>query len=590
MFQMLADEWRRLVKCGGGFADLSKAPKELEKTMPFEMTKDWWKSATGYQIYPRSFADSDGDGVGDIKGILSKLDYLKDLGIGFIWLSPVFKSPMRDNGYDISDYYDIAPEFGTLDDMDTLIAEAGRRNIGIVMDLVVNHSSDEHAWFEDAKSSRKAPLRDHYIWRDPAEGGGPPNDLQSFFGGPAWTLDEASGQYYFHLFHSKQPDLNWQNPKLRAKVYDMMNWWFDRGIAGFRMDVIDLIGKDPDNGITADGPDLHKFLQEMHDATLKGRDVVTVGEAWSANLSNAQQYTGANSGELSMVFQFSHISQDWDAEFGKYKKKDVDFIALKKTFNAWQTTLQNDGWNSLFWSNHDLPRAVSRFGNDTEYRVESAKALGLVLHLMKGTPYIYQGEEIGMTNSHFASIDAFDDLEVHGQWADLKLRGLTEDAFLAGANQNGRDHARTPMHWSADAHAGFATGTPWLPVNANFEQVNVQTALGDPASVLAFYQQLTRLRRDNPVLVGGGFSPLFDDHPQLWGYLRTPVDAGAGKTGAGTIVVLANLSSQPLSIDLPAYLVGEVEDLLSTHGPCSVLSPTMSLAPYEAVSCVLQAS
>jgi oligo-1,6-glucosidase len=551
--------------------------EESEQTfMPFEMTQEWWKSATGYQIYPRSFADSTGDGIGDIGGILSKLEYLEALGVGFIWLSPVFKSPMCDNGYDISDYYDIAPEFGTLDDMDRLIVEAGRRNIGIVMDLVVNHSSDEHAWFENAKSSKNADLRDFYIWRDPAADGGPPNDLQSFFGGPAWTFEKATGQYYFHLFDAKQPDLNWQNKALRGEVHKMMNWWFDRGIAGFRMDVIDLIGKNPDEKITADGPDLHGFLQEMHEATLKGRNVVTVGEAWSANLGNAQLYSGAERGALSMVFQFSHISQDWDADFGKYKAKDVDFVALKKTFNAWQMTLQDDGWNSLFWSNHDLPRAVSRYGHDAKFRVESAKALGLVLHLMKGTPYIYQGEEIGMTNSTFATIDAFDDVEVHGQWPQLNARGLSEGAFLAGANQNSRDHARTPMQWSNEPHAGFSSGTPWLGVNPNFDRINVAHAQSDPSSVLVFYQKLTRLRQSEPLLIDGGFVPLFEDHPELWGYLRT------GRPEKIAILVLANMSVDAVTVAVPDHLKGTGYPILCTHAPRLCVESTMVLEPYEA--------
>lgn len=542
--------------------------------MPLEMTKDWWKSAIGYQIYPRSFADSNGDGIGDIPGIISKLDYLEALGIGFIWLSPVYKSPMQDNGYDISDYYDIAPEFGTLAEMDDLIEKAAQRGIGIVMDLVVNHSSDEHAWFQNALTSRDAEFRDYYVWRDPGPDGGPPNDVRSFFGGPAWHLDSESGQYYLHLFDQKQPDLNWQNPKLRQDVYKMMNWWFDRGIAGFRMDVIDLIGKDPDNGIFADGPDLHKFLQEMHDATLRGRQVVTVGEAWSASLENAKLYTGVDRDELSMVFQFSHISQDWDKEFGKFRAKDVDFLALKQTFNKWQAALADDGWNSLFWSNHDLPRAVSKYGNDKEYRVESAKALGLILHLMKGTPYIYQGEEIGMTNSHFERIEDFNDVEIFGHWTDLSEKGLTEAEFLEGANQNGRDHARTPMHWNDGPQAGFTEGTPWLPVHPNHTSINADAAIADPNSVLAFYQKLTRLRAAAPILIDGTFTPLFEEHPQIWAYVRGAQD--------DSILVIANMSDTPVTIDLPDTVVGPVSTLLATHEPRTVLANTLSLAPYEA--------
>ncbi|MDO8359448.1 MAG: alpha-glucosidase, partial [Devosia sp.] len=347
-------------------------------------TQHWWQNATVYQIYPRSFADSNGDGIGDIPGIIGKLDYLQQLGIGIIWLSPIFDSPMADNGYDIADYQAIAPEFGTLGDFDRLVAGAKGRGIGILLDLVVNHTSDEHRWFADARSSRSSRYRDFYVWREPAPGGGVPNGIPSIFGGPAWTLDEATGQYYFHQFARKQPDLNWANPELRAEIYRMMNWWLERGIAGFRMDVINLIAKEPDRGITADGPRLHEYLTEMHRETFGGRDVLTVGESWTATPETALLYSGQDRHELSMVFQFEHIMQQWHETWGKWQPKPFDLVAFKRVVNRWQYGLAEDGWNSLFWGNHDLPRAVSKYGDDKRFRVESAKMLATVLHLLKG--------------------------------------------------------------------------------------------------------------------------------------------------------------------------------------------------------------
>lgn len=541
--------------------------------MTFKTTNNWWKTATGYQIYPRSFADSNGDGVGDIPGIISKLDYLQDLGIGFIWLSPVYRSPMRDNGYDISDYYDIAPEFGTLADMDQLIAEAGKRDIAIVMDLVVNHSSDQHEWFENAQCSQEAEYRDYYVWRDPATDGGLPNDLQSFFGGSAWTFHEPSGQYYLHLFDKTQPDLNWENPKLREEVYKMINWWLDRGIGGFRMDVIDLIAKQPDNGITADGPDLHALLHEMNSATLKGRSVVTVGETWSATLDNARLYCAENRNELSMIFQFSHINHGWHPEFGRYAANPVDLVALKANFNSLQQALADDGWNSLFWSNHDLPRAVSRYGDDKEYRVKSAQAIGLILHLMKGTPYIYQGEEIGMTNSHFEKIEDFNDVEIKSNWGVFQKQGMSEEAFLLGANEYSRDHARTPMHWTIAEHAGFTTGTPWLPVNTNYTEINVAKALCSEDSVLSFYKKLTRLRQSEADQINGSFRPLLEDHPQVWAYLRGD--------GVGQILVMGNVSGNAVTIERPAKFMKALQVLLSNSDTVIGAGESVELAPYE---------
>jgi oligo-1,6-glucosidase len=537
---------------------------------PYSSDPDWWKTSTGYQIYPRSFACSNGDGIGDIPGIIDRLDYLADLEVGFIWLSPVFASPQADNGYDISDYQDIAPEFGTLADMDRLIAESRARGIGIVMDLVVNHSSDVHAWFQNALTGKGATYRDFYVWRDP-KNGGPPNDQQSYFGGSAWEYHAPSGQYYLHQFDRKQPDLNWQNPQLRQAVYQMMNWWFDRGIAGFRMDVIDLIGKDPDAKVFAEGPDLHPFIREMHQATLKGRNVVTVGEAWSATPASALLYSGRNSGELSMVFQFEHVTQQHDPVFGKWKPKPFDLVALKRVFHRWQAALDQDGWNSLFWGNHDLPRAVSKYGDGSP---ASARMLAIVLHLMKGTPYIYQGEEIGMTNVAFTRMDQFRDVETLNLFRVETARGMTEAEFIRGANENGRDNARTPMQWTAGPNAGFSTGTPWIEVNPNHATINAEAEQPRQGGIFATYKRLAALRKAHPVIVHGHFAPALEDHPQLVAYTRS--------LGAQRLVVLANFTDQPVSVDLPTALNISGESLIATHYPRSALKDAAVLAPHEA--------
>ncbi|NVK44532.1 MAG: alpha-glucosidase [Oceanospirillaceae bacterium] len=535
---------------------------------------NWWKSATAYQIYPRSFCDSNGDGIGDIPGIISKLDYLAELGVGFIWLSPVYRSPMADNGYDISDYQDIAPEFGTLADFDRLLAGARERGIGIVMDLVVNHSSDEHPWFIESRASRDSAKRDYYIWRDPAADGGPPSDLQSFFGGPAWTLDEATGQYYLHLFDRKQPDLNWENPALRQAIWKMMNWWLDRGVAGFRMDVIDLIGKEVDKGIVADGPRLHEYLQEMHRETLAGRDVVTVGEAWSASTDNALLYCGRDRDELSMVFQFEHVTQQHDEKLGKWKPKPFDLVALKRVLNKWQAALAEDGWNSLFWGNHDLPRAVSKYGDDKVYRVESAKMLATVLHLMKGTPYIYQGEEFGMTNAAFSDISQFKDLETLNFYRLQVAEGVSPEAFIAGANENSRDNARTPVQWSDAPQAGFTTGTPWIDINPNYREINADQAVRDPESIFAHYRSLAGLRCELPVIVNGDYRPWFEEHPQVFAYSR--------HLDGQTLTVVANFSDRPLQLDVPEAMRAEGRGLIANYDCRDHIGATLSLQPYEA--------
>ena len=533
----------------------------------------WWQKSTVYQIYPRSFADSNGDGIGDIAGIISRLDYLRDLGIEVIWLSPIFASPMDDNGYDISDYQDIAPEFGTLADFDHLVAQAKARGIGILLDLVVNHTSDEHRWFREAKASRASRFRDFYIWRDPAQHGGPPTDLKSVFGGPAWTFDAATGQYYLHQFSRRQPDLNWENPALRSEVHRMMNWWQARGIAGFRMDVIDLIGKDVDRGITADGPHLHDYLQEMRRETFGGKDLLTVGETWSATPESALLYSGRDRGELSMVFQFEHVTQQWHEVWGKWQPKPFDLVAFKRVIDRWQLGLADDGWNSLFWGNHDLPRAVSKYGDDADHHVASAKMLATVLHFLKGTPYVYQGEEIGMTNVPFHSIEQYRDIETLNMYAKHVAAGLSPAEFIAGANANGRDNARTPMQWSNAPHGGFTTGTPWIEANPNHDRINVATQEGDGQSILAHYRRLIALRKKLPVMQVGRYEPCLSDHPAVMAYTR--------RLGGQRILVMANFTAAPQTVALPADLTGVGEVLIGNFPRQGKLDRTLDLAPFE---------
>ena len=533
----------------------------------------WWQSTTVYQIYPRSFADSDGDGVGDIPGIIGKLDYLQRLGIGVIWLSPIFASPMADNGYDIADYQAIAPEFGTLEDFDRLVAEAKARGIGILLDLVVNHTSSEHRWFREARNSRDSRYRDFYVWRDPAADGGVPNDIQSTFGGPAWTLDAASGQYFFHQFAKEQPDLNWANPEVRSEIYRMMNWWLDRGIAGFRMDVINLIAKEPDRGITADGPRLHDYLQEMNRETLAGRDVLTVGESWSATPESALLYSGRDRHELSMVFQFEHVMQQWHETWGKWQPKPFDLVAFKAVVSRWQRALAEDGWNSLFWGNHDLPRAVSKYGNDREYRVQSAKMLATMLHLLKGTPYVYQGEEIGMTNVPFTAIGQYRDIETLNMYRLHVEAGLDPAEFIRGANANGRDNSRTPMQWSAAPHGGFTTGTPWIEANPNFATINVEASLGDDASIFAHYRRLIALRRELPIIVEGRYAPLLEEHPAVMAYTRT--------LGDQRLLVVGNFAATTVAIEVPASVRGRLSPLIFNYAPVAEIGPVLTVKPYE---------
>ena len=519
------------------------------------MEKHWWQEVVVYQIYPRSFKDSNGDGIGDLRGIIEKLDYLQTLGIGAIWLSPVYKSPNDDNGYDISDYEDIMDEFGTMADMEELIAEADKRGIKIVMDLVVNHTSDEHHWFIESRKGKDNPYHDYYVWADPAEDGGAPTELQSIFLGSAWKYDETSNQYYLHLFSQKQPDLNWENEKVRREVYDMMNFWIDKGVGGFRMDVIDLIGKIPLEGITSNGPKLHEYLQEMNKATFGDKDLLTVGETWGATPEIAKLYSNPERHELSMVFQFEHSLLDNEPGKEKWDLKPLDVTELKTVLSKWQTELGGEGWNSLFWNNHDLPRIVSRWGNDKEYRVRSAKAFAILLHMMKGTPYIYQGEELGLTNTPVASIEELDDIESINMYHDRISRGFSVESIMTSLNAKGRDNARRPIPWTAEQNGGFTTGTPWLALNPNYTEMNVEAELQNPDSVFYTYQKLIQLRKEHPIVIWGDYE-LLNTSSNVFAYYRT-----LGEERWLTVVNLSDFEEE-ISVDarFNKVLVTNTED------------------------------
>lgn len=559
------------------------------------MSENNFKKSCIYQIYPRSFMDSNGDGIGDLRGIISKLDYLEMLGIEMIWLSPVYKSPMDDNGYDISDYQDIAPEFGTLADMDALILEAKKRGIRIMMDLVVNHTSDEHPWFISAKASKDSPYRDFYIFREPKF---PvlsdadallavPSDMGSIFGGSAWQYSHETDQYFFHLFSKRQPDLNWENPKVAEAVYDMMNWWLDRGVGGFRMDVIDLIGKEVDKGITGNGPRLHGLLQEMNEKTLRGKDVVTVGETWGATPEIAKLYSAPDRNELSMVFQFEHVTAFTDPDYGKWKPVPVDFNVIKDILSKWQVELASDGWNSLFWNNHDLPRAVSKYGlADTEaHRVSSAKMLATILHGLKGSPYIYQGEELGMTNVAFESVLDYQDIEIinaykglvlaEKEYADPSGKRLSHDAMMAGIYENGRDNARTPMHWNGTENAGFTSGRPWLKVNPNYKTINAEAALSDPNSVFHHYRRLIGFRKQYEVFTDGDFTRFAEADLSHFVYTR--------ENEHERLLVIANHTKETTTLALPETLTSLDWTLLLSNYTEGVktLSQDLALSPFE---------
>ena len=537
------------------------------------MERQWWHSSVVYQIYPRSFNDSNGDGIGDINGIREKLDYLKELGIDVIWLSPVYKSPNDDNGYDISDYCDIMDEFGTMEDMDNLLKEANERGIKILMDLVVNHTSDEHKWFIEAKKSKDNEYRDYYIWRDPVDGH-EPNDLGSTFSGSAWQYDETTGQYYLHLFSKKQPDLNWENEKVRNEVYKMMNFWVDKGIGGFRMDVIDLIGKVPDEMITGNGPKLHDYLQEMNKAALEGNDLLTVGETWGATPEVAKLYSNPERKELSMVFQFEHIGLDQIEGKEKWDLKELELLDLKRVLSKWQTELEGEGWNSLFWNNHDLPRIVSRWGNDKEYRVLSAKMFATLLHGMKGTPYIYQGEELGMTNVRFEDINEYNDIESLNMYKDRLSKGYTHDEIMESIYAKGRDNARTPMQWDSTENAGFTTGTPWIAVNKNYNEINAKQCLEDENSIFHHYRKLIDIRKNNDTIIYGDYTLLCPEDKNIFAYTR--------ELNGDKILVVCNFYDKEVTFSFDGEF-NHADILLSNYKDSSTLIEKLSLRPYEAI-------
>ncbi|MDM5226493.1 alpha-glucosidase [Cytobacillus sp. NJ13] len=551
------------------------------------MKKQWWKESVVYQIYPRSFMDSNGDGIGDLQGIISRLDYLKELGIDVVWLSPVYKSPNDDNGYDISDYQDIMSELGTMEDWEELLGEMHKREIKLIMDLVVNHSSDEHIWFAESRKSKDNPYRDYYIWRE-GRNRKEPNNWGSNFGGSAWELDDKTGEYYLHLFSKKQPDLNWDNPELRNEIYNMMTWWLEKGIDGFRMDVVNFISKveglpndEPKPGkkyasgskYYRNGPRIHEYLREMNEKALSKYDVMTVGEMPGVTPEWARQYTGESRNELNMVFQFEHVSLD-NGPNGKWDLKSLDLYDLKTNLTKWQNELDEVGWNSLYFNNHDQPRSVSRFGNEGEHREKSAKMLATLLHMMKGTPYVYQGEEIGMTNVRFSSIEEYRDIETLNFYKDALNDGWTEDKALESIYAKGRDNARTPMQWDSSEHGGFTAGTPWIKVNPNYNDINVEKAMKDPDSVFHYYKKLIELRKKNEIIVYGKYNLILDHHPEVYTYTRT--------LGNQILLVLCNFYGGNPEVELPANIQKKkFETLIGNYQDIQV-SGTIKLRPYEA--------
>ena len=524
--------------------------------------RGWWKSAVFYQIYPKSFQDTNGDGIGDLKGIISRLDYLQKLGIDGIWLSPVCQSPQVDNGYDVSDYCAIDPMFGTMADMEELIAQAKKRGISIIMDLVLNHCSDQHVWFQEALKGRDNPYHDYFIWRD----GTPdvrPNDMCSVFGGPAWTYVEELGQWYFHQFVPQQPDLNWENPKVRQGLYGFIRFWVEKGVEGFRLDVIDQIAKEPDNKITNNGPRLHEFLRELSANAFVEEGLVTVGEAWGANVERAKLYSAPDGSELSMVFQFEHMGLD-STTWEKWDFAPLPLVKLKDCYRRWQQELEGEGWNSLFMDNHDLPRIVSRWGDDQNYRVESAKMLATMLHGMQGTPYIFQGEELGMTNIKLP-LEKYVDVEIHNLFRDRTAMGYSPEAVMESIWKRGRDNARTPMQWTAGDNAGFTDGTPWLTVNPNKDEINAEAALADPDSVFYYYQKLIAIRKSHDVIRSGSFTLLCPEDEKVFAYTRD--------TGNAHLLVVCNFTGEEVGFAMPqafkeaTCLIGNYPELGDTLRP-----------------------
>lgn len=552
------------------------------------MEKRWWKESVVYQIYPRSFCDSNGDGIGDLNGITGKLDYLKELGIDVIWLSPVYKSPNDDNGYDISDYQAIMDEFGTMEDFDRMLATAHEKGIKIMMDLVVNHTSDEHKWFIESRKSTDNPYRDYYIWRPAKEDGSLPNNWGSCFSGPAWEYDKTTDMYFLHLFSKKQPDLNWDNPAVRQDVFDMMNWWLKKGVDGFRMDVISLISKEPGlpdketgiNGyatfnVSANGPHVHEYLQEMRQKALNNADTITVGECSGVTLEEAKKYARSDEKELNMVFQFEHMDVDSDEKAGKWTTRKMDLRNLKKILTRWQKGLQDIAWNSLYWENHDQPRSVSRFGNDSdEYREISAKMLATCIHMMQGTPYVYQGEELGMTNCPFNTLNNFRDLESINAFHELTEQGkMTEEDMMAAIGYKGRDNARTPMQWDDSAYAGFSTANPWIMVNPNYTKINAKDQVNREDSVFKYYQKLIKLRHESELIVYGTYDLILDDDKDIYAYIRT--------LGDEKLIVYCNFSENTREVELPEeFTNGKV--LISNYIDAKV-NHKITLRPYEAI-------
>lgn len=553
------------------------------------MNEKWWKNAVVYQIYPRSFKDSNGDGIGDLEGIYEKLDYLAELGIDVIWMSPVYKSPNDDNGYDISDYQDIMDDFGTMDDFDRVLKKAHSLNIKIMMDLVVNHTSDEHKWFIESKKSKDNPYHDYYMWADPDKNGNPPNRWESCFSGSAWEYVESVGQFYLHSFSRKQPDLNWDNPKVREEVFKMMTWWCDKGIDGFRMDVISMISKypglpdGPENGngytgnTSCDGPNIHKYLREMNEKVLSKYRLITVGECPGVNAEQAKKYANIDGSELDMIFQFEHVSGSAlkPCHHGKWDGEAMTMPELRANFTKWQKDLEGCAWNSLFLSNHDQPRCVSRFGNDSEqYRELSAKMLATMTHFQKGTPYVYQGEELGMTNAYMENIADYRDIESLNAYKELTTKeNIPAKTVMGYIKAVGRDNARTPMQWDASENGGFTSGTPWLQVNKNYKTINAAAQVNDPDSVFAYYKKLIALRHTNEVMVNGVYDVLIPDHPQIYAYTRT--------LGDKQLLVLCNDSDTNVAI--PAELQEKI------HAANNILiqnykdTDESTLRPYEAV-------
>ena len=551
------------------------------------MEKRWWKECVVYQIYPRSFKDSNGDGIGDLNGITEKMDYLKELGINVIWLSPVYQSPNDDNGYDISDYRAIMKEFGTMEEFDRMLRAAHERGIRLVMDLVVNHTSDEHPWFVESRKSTDNPYRDYYIWR-PAKDGREPNNWGSCFSGSAWEYDDTTDMYYLHLFSKKQPDLNWDNPKVRDEVFDMMNWWLDKGVDGFRMDVISLISKKPDlpdgepgiNGYAsfnepANGPHVHEYLQEMRRRVLDGRDTITVGECSGVTLEEAKKYARSDEKELNMVFQFEHMDVDADGS-NKWSDKKMDLRDLKSIMTKWQKGLEEIAWNSLFWENHDQPRSVSRFGNDGEYREMSAKMLATCLHMMQGTPYVYQGEELGMTNVPFRDISDFRDLDSINAYHELVGQGVfTEEAMMRYLRYKSRDNARTPFQWNDEENAGFTTGTPWIMVNPNYKEINAREQMVRADSVFNYYKKLIRMRKENEIIVYGSYDLLLPDDPELYVYTRT--------LGDEKLLVICNFYGNTREFELPEGWNPDRMELMIGNYEKRDTARTLEIRSYEAV-------